>query len=119
MSNPPHHIGAGLSATLLSGIRSVFSYSLVMNIENWDENEMRTSRTPVPEWWFPLLDEVARHQDIARSDRVDVGLGFDSYHLPEEQVKEVFERARGAGVKLITSHWRRNNVAGTSRLRRR
>jgi cytosine/adenosine deaminase-related metal-dependent hydrolase len=115
MSNPPHHIGAGLSATLLSGIRSVFCYSLVMNIENWDENEMKTSKTAVPEWWFPLLDEVAKHPDVARSDRVDVGLGFDSYHLPEQQVKEAFERARGAGVKLITSHWRRNNIAGTSR----
>ena len=114
MSGQPHNIGAGLSATMSSGIRSVFCYSLVMNIEKWDQNELTNAKTAVPEWWLPLLDHVAKHDEIAQSDRVDVGLGFDSYHLPEEQVKEIFEKARGAGMKLITSHWRRNNIAGMS-----
>ena len=114
MSKTADHIGAGLSATLSSGIRSVFCYSLVMNIESWNQDELTNSKTAVPEWWLPLLDQVPRHPDIVGSDRVEVGLGFDSYHLPEEQVKEVFDRASGAGVKLITSHWRRNNIAGKS-----
>ena len=116
MSRSPDHVLAGLSATLLSGIRSVFCYSLVMNIETWNQDELTNSKTAIPEWWLPLLQQLAGDEKLANSDLVDLGLGFDSYHLPEDQVKTVFEKARGAGTKLITSHWRRNNIAGAINL---
>ena len=112
MSKTADHVRAGLDATVVSGIRSVFCYSLVMNIASWDREGMVNAEMPVPAWWMPLLEELSRDERLVEKGRVDLGLGFDSYHLPEKQVKEVFEEARVAKLKLITSHWRRNNIAG-------
>lgn len=83
-----------------------------MNIETWNQDELTNSKTAIPDWWLPLLEKLAGDEKLANSDLVDLGLGFDSYHLPGDQVKAVFEKARSAGIKLITSHWRRNNIAG-------
>jgi hypothetical protein len=105
---------AGLSATLTSGIRSVFCYSLVPNIESWDSTGFHNANSVVPDWFIPQLKAVTSHQAITASDRVVVGLGYDSYHPPQEQTKYIFQTARDSGVGLITSHWRRNNIAGTS-----
>jgi cytosine/adenosine deaminase-related metal-dependent hydrolase len=112
MSKTADHVRAGLNATVMSGIRSVFCYSLVMNIASWDREGMVNAEPPVPEWWMPLLEELSKDRRLCENDRIDLGLGFDSYHLPETQVRVVFEKARTANVKLITSHWRRNNIAG-------
>lgn len=63
---------------------------------------------------MPLLEALVQDPEVIGSGRVRLGLGFDLYHLSETQIKEVFWKARGAEIKLITSHWRRNNVAGKS-----
>jgi hypothetical protein len=105
---------ACLSATLTSGIRSVFCYSLVPNIESWDSTGFRNANSAVPDWFIPHLKAVTSHPATTASDRVVVGLGYDSYHLPQEQTKRIFQTAREDGVGLITSHWRRNNIAGMS-----
>jgi hypothetical protein len=105
---------AGLSATLASGIRSVFCYSLVPNIETWDSTGFHNAKSAIPDWFVPHLKAITSHPATAASDRVMIGLGYDSYHLPHEQTKHVFKVVRENGVGLITSHWRRNNIAGTS-----
>jgi hypothetical protein len=35
---------------------------------------------------------------------VDVGVSFDGYHMPQQEVERLFHRVVKAGVKLITSH---------------
>jgi hypothetical protein len=44
--------------------------------------------------------------------RVHLGLAFDAYFLPKEIVVDLFERARRAGAKLITSHYVRGAILG-------
>lgn len=48
--------------------------------------------------------------------RVKLGLGFDFYHLPKEQVLGVFEKARSLGTKIITSHFIQNFVRDSESL---
>ena len=43
-----------------------------------------------------------------------IGLGFDMLDLPKDQVVNLYQTARTLGVQTITSHWRKNNIAGTS-----
>ena len=103
---------AGLSATSAVGIRSVFCYSLVPRIEKWDTEVFKLASSPIPDWFLPGLEKLCSRREVISSDRVTIGLGFDSYHIPEGEVSKVFRSARDFGVELITSHWRRCNVAG-------
>lgn len=102
-------VWAGLSATLATKIRSVFCYSLVPNIARWDD-EFELGSPAIPEWFIPTLEQVAQTlPSISR--RIDLGFGFDNYKLPAEDVKRLYEAARKHGAEVITSHWRRNNIA--------
>ena len=87
-----------------------------MNIARWDSEALENATQAVPNWFLPQLEEVCKLPAVVNSDRVSVGLGFDSYHLPQDQVAGILGAARDMGVKLITSHWRRNNIAGKSSL---
>lgn len=54
----------------------------------------------------PFIKHV---EDLAQRDpfgngRVNVGLSFDGYHMPQQEVERLFRRALKAGIKLITSH---------------
>ena len=70
----------------------------------------------IPDWFWPLLQEIAQAPALNSEDaRVRLGLGFDYYFLPEDVVKDSFQRARKLGLELITSHCARtpgNESAG-------
>ena len=102
---------AGFAATVTSGIRSIYCLSITPRLERWDELEVVEHHELVPNWFLPTLEDLGRYSQSFRG-RVSIGLGFDSYGLPREDVIRVFEKARYIGVKIITSHWRRNNIAG-------
>lgn len=44
--------------------------------------------------------------------RVQLGFGFDFYHLPKEVVLGVFEKVKSLGTKIITSHFIHNFTKG-------
>lgn len=99
---------------MVSGIRSLFCYSHVPQIKIWHEQYELESQQ-IPSWFLETLEQVNERLK-ASNGKVTLGLGFDGYHLPKEDVIRVFETARKVGVRRITSHWRRNNVAGKNTL---
>lgn len=100
---------AGISATFATKIRSVFCYSLVPNIQRWDD-KFELGSPPIPNWFFSTLEKVASVLKSTKG-RIKLGLGFDNYHLPKEAVKKLYGASRQNGATTITSHWRRNNIA--------
>jgi cytosine/adenosine deaminase-related metal-dependent hydrolase len=110
MAYSASHGVAGFAATLTAGIRSVFCLSLTPRLDKWDTQVVANGQL-LPDWFFPLLDDLEKQCRQSRG-KVAIGFGFDSYTLPSEEVIRIFESARKAGAKVITSHWRRNNIAG-------
>jgi cytosine/adenosine deaminase-related metal-dependent hydrolase len=94
-----------LSATISSGIRSIFCYSPTQQVLSWSPFEIESD--PLHPWVVSTLDDLA-HSSPYGSGRVEIGLGFDSYHLPKDQVQSLFQTAKNAGIKLVTSHYVRN-----------
>jgi hypothetical protein len=66
----------------------------------------------IPDWVLTQFAELAAKQPFG-DGRVHLGLAFDAYFLPKDVVVALFENARKMGVKLITSHYVRNAIAGS------
>lgn len=102
---------AGLAATITTKIRSVYCVSITPRINRWDQHDVIPNKQIVPDWFFPALQDL--QERVKHSDgKVAIGLGFDSYTLPRDEVIRIFETARKIGARIITSHWRRNHIAG-------
>jgi cytosine/adenosine deaminase-related metal-dependent hydrolase len=54
-------------------------------------------------WVMDELQELGGKAPFGNS-RVTIGLAFDLWFLPEQVIKELFKRAREAGVDLATTH---------------
>ncbi|KAF7294550.1 5-methylthioadenosine/S-adenosylhomocysteine deaminase n1 [Mycena indigotica] len=104
----PHHAPNAITATVSSGIRSIFGYCDTPNVTSWTP---LTFAPGTPEYFDSQLADLAKQQPFG-DGRVQLGLSFDSFHLPKETVIECYERARSLGVKLITSHYVRGPVVG-------
>ncbi|KAL2419258.1 hypothetical protein ABEF95_001783 [Exophiala dermatitidis] len=113
MAYSPDHALAGFSATVTTGIRSVFCLGLTPRIDKWDKSKVVPNTELIPGWFLPTLRDLSVRAGRLSNDRIFIGLGFDSYTLPREDIVRFFTGAREAGAKVITSHWRRNNIAGT------
>lgn len=57
------------------------------------------------------LEHLAHKQPFGEG-RVRLGFGFDGYYLPKETVVDLFNRVRGLGIKLITSHYTNTPIYG-------
>ncbi|KAF7337821.1 Metallo-dependent hydrolase [Mycena venus] len=102
MNYSAKHSSSALSATVASGIRSYFCYNPV-------PQPPAASLAPfsfgsnAAEWSTKQLADLAASQPFGNG-RVRLGLAFDAFYLPKEFVVSLYERARGLGVKLFTSH---------------
>lgn len=104
-----------LSATLDSGIRSVFAYSFPTRISQWDHSQCVPSPDILPEWAITQLGDWAeKYNQRAAPSRVEIALGFDFYFLPREMVLGIFEQLREKGLRVVTSHIGRNALMGKS-----
>ncbi|CAG8890496.1 unnamed protein product [Penicillium egyptiacum] len=92
----------GVEATVASGIRSIFCYTPTIKLKAW-KPELVPADDMLGNWVHKQLDEFATSAPWA-DGRVHLGLAFDGYSLPKEVVIGLHERARKAGVKLITAH---------------
>ena len=90
----------------------MFCYSIIPRLKRWD-SEVEPETDPIPDWCIAQLKDFTGRQPFGNG-LVTIGLGFDMLTLPREQVVNLYQTARNLGVKTITSHWRKNNVAGTS-----
>ncbi|OJJ95070.1 hypothetical protein ASPACDRAFT_48176 [Aspergillus aculeatus ATCC 16872] len=103
MNVTPAHSVNGIAATASSGIRSIFCYTPTSTVKKWKpEIEMNTSL--LDEWVLQQLEELAAAAPFG-DGRVQLGLAFDGFMLPKEVVVALYDRARKAGVKVITTHY--------------
>ena len=69
------------------------------------------SPEPLPDWVMKTFEKLATSHPLNDpKSRVQLGFGFDFYHLPKEVVLGVFEKVKSLGTKIITSHFIHNFV---------
>ncbi|RBR19986.1 hypothetical protein FVER53590_25026 [Fusarium verticillioides] len=102
ISYTPDHNNAALSATLSSGIRSIYCYCPTGRVNTWKPFEMEEEFLPA--WLFEQLTSMRKAGPFANG-RVTMGFAFDSFYLPKDVVINIFNQVRGLGIKTITSHY--------------
>ncbi|KAF4945652.1 hypothetical protein FGADI_11774 [Fusarium gaditjirri] len=102
ISYSPEHNNAALSATISSGIRSIYCYCPIGRVKTWKPFEMEEELLPV--WLFEQLNSLCKAGPFANG-RVTMGFAFDSFYLPKHVVVDIFNQVRGLGIKTITSHY--------------
>ncbi|OCL01990.1 Metallo-dependent hydrolase [Glonium stellatum] len=105
-----------ISATVSSGIRSIFCYCPTSRVASWKPFSM--SRQPLEPWVLTTLEELAGQAPFG-DGRVTLGLAFDLYFLGKDVVASVFSKAKSLGIRTITSHYVRNaqfSLASTAEL---
>lgn len=106
MNVSPAHSTNGLNATLSSGIRSIFCYAPTGTVATW-KPDLTLSQDILADWVWKQLDNLAAAAPWG-DGRIQLGLAFDGFFLPKEVVVALYERARKAGIKLITTHYVNN-----------
>lgn len=94
---------AALSATISSGIRSVYCYTPIGRVKSW-KPKLEMDQDLLPAWLFEQLAALCQRESLG-DGRVTMGFGFDSFFLPKDVVVNVFNQVRAMGVKTITTHY--------------
>jgi len=100
-----------IAATATSGLRSFYCYSNNSNVEGWHPH-LTFKQTPWPEYYIEQLSQLIKSQPFG-SGRVQLGLTWDAWYLPQEMVAPIFKQAREGGIKLITCHANRGPTLST------
>ncbi|KIX01558.1 uncharacterized protein Z518_09284 [Rhinocladiella mackenziei CBS 650.93] len=115
----PEHANSALSATIDSGIRSIFAYTVPFRLSHWDQSSCTPSHDLLPDWAMKQLEDwVEKYNRPASTSApeapgiVEVGMGFDLWFLPKEMVLDMFERLRKKGLRVLTTHTGRNVLMG-------
>ncbi|KAK0367895.1 hypothetical protein CLIM01_14747 [Colletotrichum limetticola] len=109
------HATQALSATIASGIRSIFAYSQAPYFTKWDSKTCELSMDIMPDSSMAHIFELAKAQPYGNG-RVQIGFGFDYWFLPKEAIVGIFNGLRHAGIKLFTSHYAKNPTFGANPL---
>jgi cytosine/adenosine deaminase-related metal-dependent hydrolase len=96
------HLEAALTALVASGVRGVFCSTPTARVKQW-QPELQMEEEQVPSWFMPALNDIANQRPLGNG-RISLGLGFDSYTVPHEEVESIFSQARQSSLHLITSH---------------
>ncbi|KAF5640189.1 5-methylthioadenosine s-adenosylhomocysteine deaminase [Fusarium sp. NRRL 25303] len=111
ISNTPEHNNAALSATIPSGIRSIYCYCSTGRVKTWKPFEMEEQL--LPSWLFEQLTSLCKNGAFANG-RVTMGFAFDSFYLPKDVVVNIFNQVRGLGIQTITSHYVPSPLPGST-----
>jgi cytosine/adenosine deaminase-related metal-dependent hydrolase len=95
------HASLAIAATASSGIRSVFAYTPLVRIKQF--NPLTFYPNPFEDWVMQTFNEFAEHGPFG-DGRVTLGFAFDHFFLPAEMVKGLFAQVKQKGVKTITCH---------------
>ncbi|WXC52722.1 hypothetical protein QX201_012386 [Fusarium graminearum] len=95
-----------ISATVSSGLRSVYGYCPTARVASWSPFEMNPEM--IASWNLQELRKFGAQAPFG-DGRVTMGLAFDLWFLPEQVVQELFQTAREAGIDLATAHAVRNH----------
>lgn len=96
------HAEAALERLVGSGVRSVFCPCPTKRVKAWSP-ELSFEGEEVSRWFMPMLQDMVGQRPFG-DGRMELGLAFDSFGIPREDVKEIFSRARESKLQLITSH---------------
>lgn len=101
LTTSPEAPKAAISATVSSGIRSIFGYTPSLRLKQW--NPVEVDWNFLAPWVMETFTELAKAAPFG-DGRVQLGLAFDGYFLPKEVVIEIINNVKSLGVKTITSH---------------
>ncbi|KAF5981952.1 cytosine deaminase [Fusarium bulbicola] len=103
-ASSPEHGPAALSATLASGIRSIFCHGVMpLRAAEWTESSFELDRSPQPDWLLPQMDSLAAKAPFGDDKRVQLGFFFDSHFLPENVISETLNRQSRVPEQLHAS----------------
>ncbi|KAF3049561.1 hypothetical protein E8E11_005672 [Didymella keratinophila] len=97
----PDHAKLAIAATASSGIRSVFCYTPIMRVKQF--NPLIYHPNPFEDWVMQTFDDLADRGPFGE-DRVKLGFAFDLFFLPPPMIKALFAQVKNKGVKTITCH---------------
>ncbi|PWY91812.1 Metallo-dependent hydrolase [Aspergillus sclerotioniger CBS 115572] len=106
------HSFNGIEATVSSGIRSVFCYTPTPTVKSW-KPEIERGGYLLDDWVLNQLSDLATAAPFG-DGRVQIGLAFDGLMLPKDTIVSLYDRARKAGVKVITTHYVRGHFSDNS-----
>lgn len=98
-----------IAASVHSGLRSFYCYSPIVRYKQW--SPLTPNPDLLPSWLFDHMQELASSQPLG-DGRTYLGFGFDMWFLPKEPVIKIWERVKGYGVKLFTTHYCKNRIFG-------
>ncbi|KAJ5197862.1 uncharacterized protein N7498_006979 [Penicillium cinerascens] len=90
-------------AHISSRIRSVFCYTPTMRVKTF-KPDLTLDGGLLDDWVIDHLKRLGADAPFG-DGRVRLGFAFDGFMLPKEQVVSIYEAARKAGVKVVTSHY--------------
>ncbi|OJD19466.1 hypothetical protein AJ78_00534 [Emergomyces pasteurianus Ep9510] len=103
MSYSPAHVENAISASVSSGIRSVFAFTPTVRVKSWDP-PLTVDQEIFPAWVFETFDKLAQASPFG-DGRIQLGFALDLFFLPKEMIIDMFDRVTKAGVKTITAHY--------------
>ncbi|OAP63595.1 hypothetical protein AYL99_02822 [Fonsecaea erecta] len=99
----PAHAASALDAALDSGIRCIFAYSIPMRMARWDQSQCIPDQDLLPEWALTQIAELAQKHNRPAAT-VEIGMGFDSWFLPQDMVLGMLGKLRTSGLRVLTTH---------------
>ncbi|KAH7079888.1 hypothetical protein BKA63DRAFT_229945 [Paraphoma chrysanthemicola] len=101
ITQSPEHVKLAIAGTASSGIRSVFCYTPIMRVKQFNPLEFHPN--PLEDWVMQTFNELA-DRGPSGDGRVTLGFAFDLFFLPAEMIKGLFAGVKAKGVKTITVH---------------
>ncbi|KAJ6095975.1 hypothetical protein N7486_006721 [Penicillium sp. IBT 16267x] len=103
MNVSPAHTSNAIEATVSSGIRSVFCYSPIVRVKTF-KPDLTVDGGLLDDWVLDHLKYLGATAPLG-DGRIQLGLAFDGFKLPKDQVVSLYTEARKLGVKIITLHY--------------
>jgi len=98
----PAHIEAAMTALAASGVRGVFCPTPTVRVKEWLP-DLQMEEEQVSFWFMPALKDMANQRPLGNG-RISLGLGLDSYAVPQEEVESIFSQTMQSSLHLVTSH---------------
>ncbi|KAF5661640.1 5-methylthioadenosine s-adenosylhomocysteine deaminase [Fusarium circinatum] len=97
MSNCQRVAESAISAFSDSGIRGVFAYGeTFLNLQKWDSESCVPNAMSISEPFIKHVENLAQRGPFGNGC-VNIGVSFDGYHMPQQEVEKLFRRALKAG----------------------
>ena len=101
VNHSPDHSYAALSASVASGIRSIFGYCPLLRAKSFSPFQLNPNT--LEPWVMETFDKLAASAPYGNG-RVSLGFAFDGLSLPRDLLQPLFRKVANAGIQLFTTH---------------